>query len=65
MLGDEIEMDESCFSGKRKGKRDRGAVGKVPVLGLLNRGEKVYTKIIYVNSWCSSMVFQRRNLGYI
>ena len=39
-------MDESYFGGKRKGKRGRGAAGKVPVFGLLNRGGKVYTKII-------------------
>ena len=42
----EIEVDESYFGGKRKGKRSRGAAGKVPVFGLLKRGGKVYTKII-------------------
>ena len=42
----EIEVDESYFGGKRKGKRGRGAGGKVPVFGLLKRGGKVYTKII-------------------
>ncbi len=41
-----IEVDESYFGGKRKGKRGRGAGGKVPVFGLLKRGGKVYTKII-------------------
>jgi len=30
----EIEVDESYFGGKRKGKRGRGAAGKVPVFGL-------------------------------
>ena len=30
----EIEVDESYFGGRRKGKRDRGAAGKVPVFGL-------------------------------
>ena len=39
-------MDESYFGGKRKGKRGRGAAGKVPVFGLLKRGARVYTKII-------------------
>ena len=29
----EIEVDESCFGGIRKGKRGRGAAGKVPVFG--------------------------------
>lgn len=38
----EIEVDESYFDGIRKGKRGRGAAGKVPVFGLLKRGGKVY-----------------------
>jgi transposase len=42
----EIEVDESYFGGKRKGKRGRGTAGKVPVFGLLKRGGKVYTKSI-------------------
>ena len=37
----EIEVDESYFGGKRKGKRGRGAAGKIPVFGLLKRGGKV------------------------
>ena len=41
-----IEVDESSFGGSRRGKRDRGAGGKVPVFGLLKRGGKVYTQII-------------------
>jgi len=45
-VGGEIEVDESYFGGRRKGKRGRGAAGKVPVFGLLKRGGKVYTKII-------------------
>lgn len=42
----EIEMDESYFGGKQKGKRGRGARGKVPVFGILKRNDKVYTKVI-------------------
>ena len=42
----EIEVDESYFGGRRKGKRGRGAAGKVPVFGLLKRGGRVYTKLI-------------------
>ncbi len=42
----EIEADESYFGGKRKGKRGRGAAGKVPVFGLLKRGGKVFAEII-------------------
>ena len=41
-----IECDESYFGGRRKGKRGRGAGGKVAVFGLLKRGGKVYTQII-------------------
>ena len=33
-----IEVDESYFGGRRKGKRGRGAGGKVPVFGILQRG---------------------------
>ena len=46
MLGGEIEVDESYFGGRRKGKRGRGAEGKIPVFGILKRGGKVYTKLI-------------------
>lgn len=42
----EIEADESYFGGNRKGKRGRGAAGKVAVFGLLKRDGKVYTAII-------------------
>jgi transposase len=45
-LGGEIEVDESYFGGHRKGKRGRGAAGKLPVFGLLNRGGKVYARVI-------------------
>lgn len=46
VMGGEIEVDESYFGGTRKGKRGRGAAGKVPVFGLLKRGGRVYTQII-------------------
>lgn len=46
IVGGEIEVDESYFGGTRKGKRGRGAAGKVPVFGLIKRGGRVYTKII-------------------
>jgi len=42
----EVELDESYFGGHRKGKRGRGAAGKVPVFGILKRGDRVYTKVI-------------------
>lgn len=34
-VAEEIELDESYFGGVRKGKRGRGAAGKVPVFGIL------------------------------
>ena len=46
MFEDEIEADESYFGGTRKGKRGRGAVGKVAVFGLLKRNGKVYTVVV-------------------
>ena len=46
LLAGEIEADESYFGGRRKGRRGRGAAGKVPVFGLLKRGGRVYVKII-------------------
>ena len=46
-LKGEIEVDESYFGAKRiKGKRGRGASGKTPVFGILQRGGKVYTEIV-------------------
>ena len=43
----ELQADESCFGSKRiRGKRGCGAGGKTIVLGLLKRGECVYTKIV-------------------
>jgi len=42
----EIEVDESYFGGIRKGKRGRGAAGKMPVFGLLKRGGRVVTVMI-------------------
>ncbi len=45
-LTENIEADESYFSGRRKGKRGRCTVGKVPVFSLLKRNSKVFTVII-------------------
>lgn len=45
-LSGEVEVDESYFGGNRKGKRGRGAAGKVVVFGLLRRGGKVYACVI-------------------
>jgi len=45
-LNGEVEVDESYFGGVRKGLRGRGAAGKVPVFGCLERKGKIYTQII-------------------
>ena len=42
-LAGEVDVDESYFGGVRKGKRGRGAAGKIPVFGLLKRGGRVFT----------------------
>ena len=43
----DIEVDESYFGARRvKGKRGRGAYGKTPVFGILQRGGRVYTEIV-------------------
>jgi len=43
----EVEIDESYFGARRvKGKRGRGAAGKIPVVGLLKRDGKVYVQIV-------------------
>ena len=45
-LSGEIEVDESYFGGVRKGKRGRGALGKIIVFGLYKRRGYVHTLII-------------------
>jgi len=43
----ELELDESYFGARRvRGIRGRGARGKIPVFGMLKRGDKVYTQIV-------------------
>ena len=46
VLDGPVELDESYFGGKRKGKRGRGAAGKVVVFGSLKRRGKVYTVVV-------------------
>lgn len=43
MLSGEIEMDETMFGGRRKGKRGWGAAGKQMVFGLYKRNGHVIT----------------------
>ena len=40
-----IELDESYFGGWCKGRRGRGAAGKVVVFGILKRNGRVYTVV--------------------
>jgi transposase len=43
----EVELDESYFGARRvRGIRGRGARGKIPVFGMLKRGDRVYTQIV-------------------
>ncbi len=48
MFDGEVEADESYFGGQRKGKRGRGAAGKVAVFRLLKRNGKVSFAVRYV-----------------
>jgi len=46
LLKGEVELDESYFGGRRKGKRGRGAFNKVPVFGILERNGVVKVKVV-------------------
>jgi len=45
-LRGELEIDETYFGGKHKGKRGRGALNKAIVFGVLERNGKVYTTVV-------------------
>jgi transposase-like protein len=46
-LTGDIEVDESYFGARRvRGKRGRGASGKIPVLGLHKRGDQVFVSVV-------------------
>lgn len=46
LMSGEVELDESYFGGRRKGKRGRGAAGKVPVFGILERDGLVSAQVV-------------------
>lgn len=46
LLRREVEADESYFGGRRKGNRGRGAAGKVPVFGILERRGRVSVTVV-------------------
>lgn len=41
-----VELDESYFGGRRKGRCGRGAAGKVVVFGILKRNGRGYTVVV-------------------
>ena len=41
-----IELDESYFGGRRKGRHGRGAAGKVVAFGILKRNRRAYTVVV-------------------
>jgi transposase len=43
LMSGHIEVDETYFGGRQKGKRGRGAAGKIPVIGLIQRNGFVRT----------------------
>jgi transposase len=46
LLKGEVELDETYFGGRRKGKRGRGALNKVPVFGILERKGVVKVSLV-------------------
>ena len=45
-LGGHTEIDETMIGGKRTGKRGRGAAGKTTVLGMVERGGDIITRVV-------------------
>lgn len=45
-LSGEIEVDETYYGGRQKGKRGRGAKNKIPVVGLKQRHGRVKTVVV-------------------
>jgi transposase len=46
LFGGMVEADETYVGGKRRGARGRGAKGKTPVFGIVERGGDVYAKVV-------------------
>jgi transposase len=46
ILSGEVELDESYFGGRQKGKRGRGAAHKIPVFGILEREGQVTVEVV-------------------
>jgi transposase len=45
-LSGHVEVDEAYIGGKRKGKPGRGGPGKTPVMGMLERGGDIITRVV-------------------
>ncbi len=45
-LSGEIEVDDTYYGGRRKGKRGRGARGKIPVIGLRERDGRIKSLVV-------------------
>jgi len=45
-LSGHVEIDETYMGGKRPGKRGRGAAGKTIVMGMVERGGDLMTKVV-------------------
>jgi len=59
-----IEVDENYLGGVRKGKRGRGAAGKIPVFWLLKRSgrvntpeAKVKTLLLIIKKYASPLIY--------
>ena len=44
----EVELNESNFGGRQKGRRGLGATKKVPVFGILERKGQVFVGVVPV-----------------
>jgi len=45
-LSEEVEVDESYFGARRvRGKRGRGAAGKIPVVGINEQGKSMVSRL--------------------
>ena len=62
ILQGEIEVDESYFGGRRKGKRGRGASGKTIVFGLYKRNGYIHTLSVCDTKTCTLYPIIKNNV---
>lgn len=63
ILTNEVEVDESYFGGKAKGKRGRGAENKTAVIGIAQRQGKVVIKVATDTKRSTVMPFIAKNVA--